>query len=115
MSESIRISNEEYRHILAEKELSSRSINAQAEHWIKIGRAIEQSPEFSYSNIKAVLAGLKDPGELTIEEDAVYMEQFVDSMIDFDDSVKKAYENEVGDGCGVGLNDDDNLVYEKDK
>jgi len=37
--------------------LLSRSVAGQIEHWARIGRAIETSPDFSYARVCAVLEG----------------------------------------------------------
>lgn len=112
MAESIRISDAEFSVLKAEKEITRRSIGAQAEYWMRIGRAIEKSPAFSYTHIKEALVGLKDPGELTIEEEAVYMDKFMDAMLEESTEQKAFFNHQKERGIGVGLDDNDNIVYQ---
>lgn len=44
MAQSIKLSDKEMDILRKEAALSSRSLAGQAEHWLRIGRAIERSP-----------------------------------------------------------------------
>lgn len=51
-----------------------RSIGAQVEHWARIGRAIEHSPDFDYADVMAALAAEKPVDDLSAKERAFYQE-----------------------------------------
>lgn len=55
MSNYIKLSDDLVSILIEETKLSSRSVAGQAEHWIRIGRAIEQSSEFDDQYISDVL------------------------------------------------------------
>jgi hypothetical protein len=114
MPESIRISDGEFSILRAEKQLTLRSIGAQAEYWMRIGRAIEKSPAFDYQNIKNTLEGLNEPENLTAEEQAVFMDEFAASMHEETDEQKAFFAKQIELGIGVGLDENDDLVYQSD-
>ena len=108
MARSIKLSDNEVAAIEAETKVTSRSLAGQAEHWLRIGRAIENSPNFSYDQIKAALSGLTSPDELSLEEQDVFFEEFCDSMWEEPGAEVKAFYANLK---GPGLDDNDNLVY----
>lgn len=96
-----------------EASISSRSIAGQVEHWLRIGRAIEKSSEFSYQHIRDALSGLTSPDELSPEEQEVYFSDFSDSLWEASAEEKAFYNERRKQGLGVGLDEDDNLVYQE--
>ncbi len=80
MSQSIKISNPIMQAVRNESALSSRSLAGQVEYWVRIGRAIENSPKFSYSRIKLALNADMSTDELSTEEQEVFFDQFYGSM-----------------------------------
>lgn len=113
MAQSIRISDKEFSILKAEKDISNRSIGRQAEYWMRIGRAVEKSPSFNYQNIKNALIGLNDPASLSPEEDAVYIDQFMDAMLEESDEQKAFFAKQRKLGFGVGLDANDNIVHQE--
>src|SRR5690606_23847308 len=77
MAQSIKIPDEEMELVRKEAELSSRSIAGQVTHWMRIGRSIERSPEFSYLRVRAALEGKRGPDALSGEEQAVYIDELL--------------------------------------
>ena len=114
MPESIRISDAAFLELKAEKTVSKRSLGAQAEYWMNIGRAIERSSSFNNSKIKKALLGQLDPIELSAEEDAVYISQFMNQMKSVTPEQEDFFNKQKENGVGVGLNDDNELVYQSD-
>lgn len=57
MAQSIKISDELMTEVRQEAELQGRTLAAQLEHWVRIGKAIEMSKNFSYAQINAILTG----------------------------------------------------------
>jgi len=72
MAQSIKLSDKTMNNVRLEADLFSRSLSGQAEHWIKIGKAIEQDPSFNYNNVKSALSGRKSSDALTPEEQTLF-------------------------------------------
>jgi len=111
--QSIKISDNEMVYLREEAKLSSRSIAGQVEHWLRIGRAIEKSSVFNYQQIRDALSGLTSPDELNAEEQSVFFEEFSDSMWDVTPEQEDYYAERRQSGKGVGLDENDNLIYQK--
>jgi len=52
--------------------IMSRTVSAQVEHWIRLGRAIERAPAFDDRAIKSALRGEISPDALDAYERAIY-------------------------------------------
>ena len=78
MAQSIKISDQEMEFVRREAKLSGRSIEGQISHWIRIGRSIERSPEFTHANIHNAFEGRKCPGILIGVEQEVFVEQLLE-------------------------------------
>lgn len=113
MAQSIKISDKEMDLLRKEASLSSRSIAGQVEHWLRIGRAIENSSAFTYQHIRDALSGITSPDQLTAEEQEVYISELSDSMWETTPEQETFYAQRREQGLGVGLDDDDNLEYEQ--
>lgn len=112
MSQTIKITDSEANILRNVAPIFSRSIGEQVVHWLRIGRAIESSPNFNYRRITEALAGLVDPEELSAEEHAVFFDQFSDAMGETNDKQEKFFAERRKNGLGVGLDENDNLVYQ---
>lgn len=73
---SIKISKEVMNEVEAEAGLQNRSLSGQTEHWLKIGKIIEESDNFSYSRIKKTLEGEGSVLELSEEEQEIFYAEF---------------------------------------
>ena len=117
MAQSIKISNTEMDILRDESKTFGRSIAGQAEHWMRIGRAIEQSNHFNYRKIQAVLNGTLNPDHLNCDEEEVYLDDFIDEMKQPQQAMSEYLSAQSDAGIGVGLvldNDGvDTLVYAK--
>lgn len=113
MAQSIKISDKEMELLRRESSISSRSIAGQAEHWLRIGRAIEQSAAFSYQHIKDALSGMTSPDDLSPEEQEVYFSDLSDSMWETSEEEEAFYAERRKQGLGVGLDENDDLVYQQ--
>ncbi len=111
MAQSIKISNAEMDVLRDESKLFGRSIAGQAEHWMRIGRAIEQSEHFNYRKIQAVLKGTLNPDHLNRDEQEVYLDDLVESMKQPHYEMDEYFAELSKAGKGVGLDKDDKLVY----
>lgn len=112
MAQSIKISDDEMLSLRREADLSSRSIAGQAEHWMRIGRAIESSSEFDYKNIRKALSGLVSPDDLGLEEQEVFVDMLADSMWSETPEQTAFYAERREKGLGVGMDTDGNIIRE---
>ncbi|MEP6720049.1 MAG: hypothetical protein ABJA77_01270 [Variovorax sp.] len=110
MAQAVKISDVEMNALRDAARLSSRSISGQAEHWIRIGRAIERDPAIGYSRIEMALRGLEPLVLDTLDEASqnAFFEQMGEAQ---PTSVEQDFwRNRQRRGVGVGLDDKDNLV-----
>lgn len=61
----VKISEELHEELRKAAEVFDRSLNSQAEHWIKIGMLSELHPSINYEEIRNLLLGYRD---LTIDK-----------------------------------------------
>jgi len=113
MAQSIKISNTEMDILRDESKTFGRSIAGQAEYWMRIGRAIEQSDHFNYRKIQAVLNGTLNPDHLNRDEQEVYLDDFIEEMKLPQEGMSQHLSKHSEAGLGVGLDDDDKLIYAK--
>lgn len=111
MAQAVKISDVEYEAIREAAVINSRSLSGQAEHWIRIGRAVERDPGIAYSRIEQALRGLMPVDDLTGDEQDEFFELFSEKMATPSAEEKAFYAN-LGKGA-VG-DDDDALVYSGD-
>ena len=113
MAQSIKISNTEMDILRDESKTFGRSIAGQAEHWMRIGRAIEQSDHFNYRKIQAVLNGTLNPDHLNRDEQEVFLDDFIEEMKSPHQEMSQHLSEQNDAGIGVGLDNDDQLIYAK--
>ena len=89
MAQSIKLSDDLMAEVWREAKLQGRSLAAQLEHWVRIGRAIEMYGNFNYSKVTAVLAAQAQTSTLNDAEHAVWGDRF-------DDLISKPGPNGVG-------------------
>lgn len=77
MAKSIKISEEEIEILRKEAKLSSRSLAGQVTHWLRIGRAIERAPDFSYVRVREALEARRSPDLLSSEEQAIFIDELM--------------------------------------
>ena len=68
MAQSVKLSDEVMALVRREAELHSRSVAGQITHWLKLGRAIEQSGSYDHARVTAALEGRLDTTQLREEE-----------------------------------------------
>ena len=54
MAQSVRLDDELVNEVKVFAEAACRSMPKQIEHWVRIGRIVEDNPELSYSQIKDI-------------------------------------------------------------
>ena len=111
MAQAVKISDVEMNALRDAARLSSRSISGQAEHWIRIGRAMERDPAISYSRIEMALRGLEPVSLDSLDE--AHQNAFFERMADAPPTVRETdyWQDRQRRGVGVGLDDQDRLVF----
>lgn len=67
----VKISDELHEAAKLMAKAMSRSINSQAEYWIRIGKLVEENPTATYSEILKILVSQASLGEIQyVSEDA---------------------------------------------
>jgi len=115
MAKSIKVPDETMEIVKRESRLQSRSLAGQIVHWVRIGRAIEQSGTFTYRHIKEALDGNRSPDALTAEEQDVFLAEFTEKTAQPAAREHAFFENRREQGKGVGLADDGTLTYQTPK
>lgn len=110
MGAAVKISDTEMMAIREAAALQSRSIAGQAEHWLRLGRAVERDPRFSYSKIEEALKGLVDVDLLTTEEQEEYFDRFEVLLSKPSAEAETFFEERRRLGLGVGMNEAGSIV-----
>lgn len=87
--QAVKISAPEMVHLREAAEHHSRSIAGQAEHWLRLGRAVETDPRFGFARVDQALRGLLKIDDLNEEELEMYFDQLPYQAASVD--VVKAY------------------------
>ncbi|MCW8420179.1 ParD-like family protein [Legionella sp. PATHC032] len=67
----VKISDELHEATKLMAKAMSRSINSQAEYWMRIGKLAEENPSITYTDILKILVHQASPGEIyDVSEDA---------------------------------------------
>ena len=114
MGQSIKLADEVMEMARRESEVQSRSLTGQITHWVKIGRAIEQSSAFDYARVRAALDGAVSPDTLSGDEQEVWAAGFAEQMTQPAETEIAALNTRKTLGQGVGLSDDGTLIYQTD-
>lgn len=109
--QNVKISGEEYEVVKAAAVVNRRSISGQAEHWMRIGRALERNPEIGYSRIERALHGLSSMDDLNGEEQEEFFDLFADKMGEVSDQERAFFADRERRGRGVGMDQEGRLTY----
>ena len=110
MAQSVKLSDEVMAVVRRESHRQSRSVAGQITHWLRIGRAIEQSGSFDYRRISAALDASLPPEDLTPEEHDVWLAAFGERMAEAGEAEKAFFARRRQLGLGVGLSEAGELV-----
>jgi hypothetical protein len=113
MAQSVKLGDDIMALVRREADLQSRSVAGQITHWMKIGRAIEQSGRFDHARITAALEGRLDTTELSEGETAAWLDAFTEKMGRPSGDEDAFFAKRQALGRGVGLDEGGNLVYAK--
>ena len=111
MSQAVKISDIEMKALRDAARVNSRSISGQAEHWLRIGRALERDPQVGYSRVEMALRGLEPLSLDTLAEAG--QDDFIQAMADAPATTAEDdfWRDRQRRGVGVGLDDKDRLVF----
>lgn len=110
MAQSVKLADEVMALVRHEAELHSRSVAGQITHWLKLGRAIEQSGSYDHARISAALDGRLDSVELSEDEEIAWLDAFTEKMGQPAAAEDAFYADRRRLGRGVGLDAGGNLV-----
>jgi hypothetical protein len=111
MAQSVKLADDVMAAVRREAELQSRSVAGQITHWMRLGRAIEQSGAYDHARVTAALEGRLDPAELREEESIAWLDAFTEKMSTASASEQAFFEKRQKLGRGVGLDAAGNLVH----
>lgn len=115
MNHAVRISEKEMAELRKAARLNSRSLAGQAEHWMRLGRALERNPDISYSRIEMALQGLEaldlDTLDETQQED--FLDRFADATLAPTAAQTAFFEDRRRRGLGVGTDDQGQIVEQR--
>lgn len=110
MAQSVKLSDDVMAAVRREAELQSRSVAGQITHWLRLGRAIEQSGAYDHARVTAALDGRLDPVALREEEAIAWLDGFTEKMAAPSPSETTFFANRQKLGRGVGLDAAGDLV-----
>lgn len=111
MSQAVKISDADMQALREAANIHNRSISGQAEHWLRIGRAVERNPAIGYTRIEQALKGLLSPDELSGEEQEEFLDRFAEQTLHPSEAENAYWAGRQRDGLGVGMDDAGVLVY----
>jgi hypothetical protein len=111
MAQSVKLADDVMAAVRREAELHSRSVAGQITHWLRLGRAIEQSGAYDHARVTAALEGRLDTVELREEEAVAWLEAFTEKMSAPSAAEKAFFAKRRKLGRGVGLDAAGNLVH----
>ena len=114
MAQSVKLADDIMALVRREADLQSRSVAGQITHWLRLGRAIEQSGTYDHTRITAALDGKLDTTALHPEEEAAWLDAFTAKMGEASAQEQVFYAERQRLGQGVGLDAGGNLVFATD-
>lgn len=114
MAQSVKLSDDVMALVRREADLHSRSVAGQITHWIRLGQAVEHSGSYDHLRITAALEGRLETSRLSEEEEAAWLDAFIEKMGQPSAAELDFYRQRQELGQGVGLDAGGNLVCAKD-
>ena len=107
---SVKLSTAILDDVRREAETFNRSVSAQVEHWLLLGRAMENTPGVSVDRVRAALNGQAKFDDLTVIEQTAFLEQF---GAEFPADVQAAYAA-LGEEVGATGSDENGRLVRRD-
>lgn len=113
MAQSVKLDDDVMAMARREAKLHSRSVSGQITHWLRLGRAIEQSGSYDHARVTAALDGRIDTVDLQEEEAIAWLDAFTKKMSSLSITELDFFIERRVLGRGVGLDAAGNLVRAK--
>ena len=110
MAQSVKLADDVLALVRREADLQSRSVAGQVTHWLRLGRAIEQSGAYDHRRVAAALDGRLDTVELREDEQLAWLEAFTEKMSSPSPTENTFFAERRQLGRGFGLDAAGNLV-----
>lgn len=110
MPSPIKFDDDLYAQLREDAERDIRTIQAQAAYYVRIGRAVCRSPFFSQDDIDRALSGGIEVGELTLDEQEAFFEEYARRMENGGMYTAGFWAERQAKGLGVGALEDGTLV-----
>jgi len=111
MAQSVKLADDVMAAVRRDAELHSRSVAGQISHWLRLGRAIEQSGAYDHARVTAALEGRLDTVDLRDEEAVAWLDAFTEKMSTPSPAEQAFFANRRKLGRGVGLDAAGNLIH----
>lgn len=111
MSQAVKISDADMQALREAATIHNRSLSGQAEHWLRIARALERDPAFSFTRIEQALKGLLSPDDLNGDEQEEFFDRFAEQSLHPSEAESSFWADRQGLGLGVGMDDAGVLLY----
>jgi hypothetical protein len=111
MAQSVKLADDVMATVRREAELHSRSVAGQITHWLRLGRAIEQSGAYDHARVTAALEGRLDTVELRDEEAVAWLDAFTEKMSAPSAPEQAFFAKRRKLGRGVGLDASGKLIH----
>lgn len=111
MAQSVKLADDVMAAVRREAELHSRSVAGQITHWLRLGRAIEQSGVYDHARVTAALEGRLETVELRDEEAAAWLDAFTEKMSAPSPAEQTFFAKRRKLGRGVGLDAAGKLIH----
>lgn len=111
MPQSVKLGDDIMALVRHEAQIQDRSVAGQITHWIRLGRAIEQSGNFNHDRLSAVLKGRQETSSLSPEEKDVWMASLTEHMSRPGPEEEAFFRARREQGLGVGLDEEGRIVH----
>lgn len=111
MAQSVKLADDVMAAVRREADLHSRSVAGQITHWLRLGRAIEQSGSYDHERVTAALDGRLDMVELREEESIAWLDAFTEKMSTPSQAERAFFATRRKLGRGVGLDAAGNIIH----
>lgn len=110
MTQSVKLADDVMAAVRIEAKLHGRSVADQLTHWVRLGRAIEQSGTYNHARVTAALEGRLDTVNLSEEEAIAWLDAFAEKMSSPGAAENAFFAERQKLGRGVGLDGSGNLI-----
>jgi len=109
--QTIQLSDEVMNDVKKAANIQRRSMDDQAEFWLRLGRLVETSPQFNYEKVREALQGLVNPDDLSVDENELYNIGFLSTFKIDDKNKPKSLDPKkyTADGNFTGIDENGRL------